>query len=258
MMCDKEALVGYLYDELDEGDRVLFERHLAGCVECRDEVEGLRATRAHLAKWAPPEPEFALPRFRIVRDDQPTAVAARRFRVSPAWGLAAAAVLLLAVASAVANLEIRYGSEGLLVRTGWSRAAALPSAPATSQAGAVPASAAWMPDVRSLDQRVRRLEEAVPAHQHPTTQPAAAPARISDAELLRQVRAIVSESETRQQRDVALRLTQLVREWDAQRQTDLVRVQQGLQRLQGLTDAQLIQHRDALNNLYVRVSQQPK
>src|SRR5205814_932367 len=70
-----------------------------------------------LARWSPPEPDFG---FRIVRGA--SAPPGRpRFRFAPAWGLAAAAVLVLAAAAAIANVEVRYGAGGLVVRTGWAR-----------------------------------------------------------------------------------------------------------------------------------------
>ena len=43
-MCNKEQLVGYLYDELDAAERTTFEGHLATCAACRAEVGGLRRT----------------------------------------------------------------------------------------------------------------------------------------------------------------------------------------------------------------------
>ncbi len=257
MLCDKDTLVGYIYDELDDAARSAFEAHLSMCASCREEVAGLRATRAHLSRWAPPEPDFGIPRFRIVRD---TGTPPRRFHVSPAWGLAAAAVLVLAVASAIANLEVRYGSDGLVVRTGWART--VPPATPTSAAAApqpipAPVSDTWKPDFRKLDERLQRLESAAPLRPVSSRQLAAAAGRMSDEELLRQMRAIVNQSESRQQRELALRVAQVTREWDSQRQTDLVRVQQGLQHMQGLTDAELIRQRDELNNLsyFMRVSQ---
>jgi hypothetical protein len=254
MICDKEALVGYIYDELGDTERAAFEDHLAACHACREEVAGLRATRAHLAKWAPPEPDFGFPRFRVVRDDGAPA-AARRFRVSPAWGLAAAAVLLLAVASAIANLEIRYGSEGLVVRTGWARTPPAAPAPVSPEITPVSASDTSKVDLlEKLEQRVRTLEAAPSSRLAASSQVVSRPGQISDQELLRQVRTIINQSEARQQRELALRVAQVVREFDAQRQTDLVRVQQGLQQMQGMTDAELIRHRDTLNYL-VRVAQ---
>jgi hypothetical protein len=55
---------------------------------------------------------------------------------------------------------------------------------------------------------------------------------LSDAELLQRVRDIVGQSETRQQRAVATRLTELMREVDAQRRLDLVTIGQSMTRLE--------------------------
>jgi anti-sigma-K factor RskA len=47
---DPHTLAGaYAMDAVDEPDRVRFERHLAGCEPCRQEVRGLRETTAALA-----------------------------------------------------------------------------------------------------------------------------------------------------------------------------------------------------------------
>jgi hypothetical protein len=78
---------------------------------------------------------------------------------------------------------------------------------------------------------------------------------MSDAEMLREVRKIIAESEGRQQRELALRVTQVVRDVDAARAGDLARVERGLRQIQGLTDAELIQHRYELDHLR-RVTQQ--
>jgi hypothetical protein len=259
MMCDKEALVGYIYDELGAAERQTFERHLDNCAACKEEVKGLRATRTHLATWAPPAPDFGLPRFRIVRDDAP-GTAPRRFGISPAWGLAAAAVLLLAVASAISNIEIRYGADGLTLRTGWGRAplgtvSAAPQIPATARA--VVTADGWKSEFANLDRRLRELEQSAAATPRDAAASSASGPRISESQVLRQVREMVNQSESRQRRELALQLTQVIRDFDAQRQADLVRVQQGLQQVQGLTDAELTTHRQTLNYL-VRVAQQPK
>jgi hypothetical protein len=79
--------------------------------------------------------------------------------------------------------------------------------------------------------------------------------RTSDAQLLQTVRKIIAESEARQQRELAMRLTQVVRDFDATRAGDLARIEQGLRRVEGVTDAELIRHRETLNHLW-RVTQQ--
>ena len=117
-MCDsKELLISFVYDELDSAEKEAFRRHLAACGACRAEVAGLRTTQRHLATWAPPEPDLG---FRMVRTAAP--VAAPRPR-GALWGLAAAAVLVLAAGAAIANIDVRYDANGFAMHTGWNRPA---------------------------------------------------------------------------------------------------------------------------------------
>ena len=58
---DPHTLAGaYAMDAVDEPDRVRFERHLAGCDPCRQEVRGLRETTAALAAATAVPPPAAL------------------------------------------------------------------------------------------------------------------------------------------------------------------------------------------------------
>ena len=251
MMCDKELLVGYLYDELIGSERARFEAHVRACAECRDELAGLRQTRAHLTLWAPPEPDFG---FQIVRG---AAAPARATRIASlrTWGLAAAAMLLLAVSAAIANVEVRYDANGFVVRTGWSREAA-PSnmatrneAAPTSPAGN--ASELLKEHLTALDRRLAQVEAA---------RAASPPVQVerpgmSDAELIRTVRQLLAESETRTERAMARRVGQLWTDVGAMRAADLARIEQSLRQVQGVTNAELIQYRDTLNRL-LHVSQQ--
>jgi len=252
MICEsKELIVGYLYDDLNDDERRSFDAHLAECGECREELAGLRATRTHLSLWAPPEPDFA---FRIIREQAapPAKVLPMRSRWTPAFGLAAAAVLVLAAATAIANLEVRYDTNGFVVRTGWARGDGQASqADATAQRANT---GAMLPvssnsDFQALERRLRDLEIAA------ASQPSAggvqtASARMTDAEILRRIREIVGEAESRQQTVVAQRLLQVVRDFDRQRQSDLAVIQRGLGSYQGLTNAELAQQRDVINQLY--------
>lgn len=251
-MCDKELLVGYLYDEIDHAERRALESHLAACAGCRDELAALRGTRRHLAAWAPPESQLD---FQIVSGAAKPARTWRSYR-SPVWAFAAAAVLVLAAAAAIANVEVRYGTDGLVVRTGWARTA--PSVPGQVAESAAPAitPAEWSATVAALDRRLQELETSQ-SSPGAMTQVAASGPRISDAEVLRRVRELLSESETRQNRELALRIRQLATEFDAQRRVDLATIQQGLQ---GATAAEAATHRqlwDLTQGLY-RVSQQSK
>jgi anti-sigma factor RsiW len=131
---DKEDLVSYLYGEGDAGERARVEQHAASCTRCSLEIGELGAVRQKLVAWTPPEVDLG---FRVVREvpaPRPWWAWAR----VPAMVQAAAVVLLLAGAVAVANLEVRYGPEGLVVRTGWSGPASpeqsAPSSPAQIEA----------------------------------------------------------------------------------------------------------------------------
>jgi len=218
-MCDsKELLVGFLYDEIDSVSKRSFERHLLTCADCRDELAELDATREQIALWAPPDADLG---FRIVRGaTEPVPSRPRWFSFSPAWGLAAAAIVMLAIGAAIANLDVRYGADGLAVRTGWNHAA-------DAQAGVTQVD--WKAQAQELDRRLRDLEQSASAR--PAVQTASA-SDLSDAELLQRVRDIVGQSETRQQRAVATRLTELMREVDAQRRLDLVTIGQSMTRLE--------------------------
>lgn len=249
-MCNQEALVEYIYEELSPADRQAFEAHLRGCARCRAEAAALARTRQHLRTWAPPEPDFA---FHIVRGAARAAAPERRWYSRPALGLAAAAVLVLAAASAMANLEVKYGADGLTVRTGWNHAPE-PARAAAATPVSLP-NVADDPVVRELTQRLGELESSVAARATAVGASAPAGPRMSDAELLREVRKILAESEARQQRELALRMTQLIRDVDTTRRADLMRIQQGLVQTQGLTDAEVLRQRQMLEHLY-RVTQQ--
>jgi hypothetical protein len=253
MHVNGEELVSYLYDEAGADERAQIEAHLAQCADCRAELESLRILRTGLGSWTPPERELG---FTIVSRSEPVP-SGRRWWV-PAWGLAAAAALVLAASAAIANLEVRYGDDGLTVRTGWGRslesgvaadrsdspAAVSPPAPET----------AWRSELAALEQRLRRdFAEGTRAASARTGAPRAAVAADggASADLLRRVQALIDASESRQQRELALRVAQLVRDFDRQRQADLLRIQHGFGQLEGTTAAD----RELLNYL-VRVSQQ--
>jgi anti-sigma-K factor RskA len=60
-MTETHALSGaYAVDALDEDERSLFERHLAECAECREEVAGLREAAAALGDVTATAPPAAL------------------------------------------------------------------------------------------------------------------------------------------------------------------------------------------------------
>ena len=265
MMCDKELLVGYLYDELTDSEQNEFTRHLTGCRACRDEVDELRGTRTQLALWRPPEPDLG---FEVVQRPAAPVAKPSRWSFSPAWGLAAAAVLVLAAASAIANLEVRAGRDGFVVRTGWNRAVDPAAAGAVTAASESRNAAAEMQSIASrltdLEAQLSRERQsretlavsadASAASQGPAV--AASGSKLTDAEILKRVRDIVAESEKRQASVLATRVVQAMRELETAYRTELVRLQQGINQNQGLRDAEVYRQREMLNQVYRLVGQQ--
>jgi len=107
----------YAMDAISEPDRLRFERHLAGCDECRREVAGLREATARLAAAtaASPPPamkERVMAAVAATRQQPPLAPpptasrpwhARRRVRIRLALAAAAAAVAGVAVFLGVSN-----------------------------------------------------------------------------------------------------------------------------------------------------------
>jgi hypothetical protein len=249
-MCNKELLVAYVYDDISDIDRGRFDRHLRECAACRSEVAAMRSVRADLTVWTPPHPDLG---FSIVQARRPS----WRAWWTPAFGLAAAAVLVLAAASALAHLEISYGPNGFAIHTGWSA-----SAPTTASAVSQPPASVdphrSLADVSMIADLNRRLDNLESASRTAPVQQvsAAAGPRLPDAEILRRVREMLTQSESRQQQELALRIAQLIRDVDAQRVADLTRIQQGLGRIDAMTTAEAAAHRDLANYILTSSKQQ--
>lgn len=243
-----DALVSYLYGEGDEAGREQFEAHLATCGSCAADLDAFHRVRQDLICWSPPEGRASI---RVVADPGRAAP----WWKAPAWGLAAAAVLVVAIAAAIAQVEVRYGTDGVVIRTGWVRSTS--SLQSRAAVGPVsPLASVTRTDLGALEQRLRR--EFSTGAVRPVLDVSKAPSgSMNQADLLRRVRALLEESEQRQQRELALRVAELARDFDVQRQTDLVQMQQNLGRLEGMTGAEAARQRELLNYL-VRVSQRPR
>ena len=258
-MCDSPAkndlIVGFVYDELTNTERKDLEAHLAVCGECRDELEGLRSTRIHLSSWAPPQPDLG---FRMISGGSaPAPALPRRMRIAPAFAYAAAAAIVLAAAAAIANVEITYGSDGLMVRTGWVDQPQAGSLQAEGGAGggvintSAPANGAS--SFAELDRRLRTIESAIARESSPGMQLASSEARMSDAELLRQVRQMLSDAQAQQKTAFAHQMLQVVRDVQRQHVSDIAAIQQGMEQYQGLTNAEIATSRDMFNQ-WIRAS----
>jgi anti-sigma factor RsiW len=269
-MCEeKELLVSYLYDDLADGQRAAFESHLRGCADCRHELHALRDVRADLAGWSPPQPDFG---FRVVRggrdaaerDAVRTPVASWRAWWTPAAGLAAAAVLVLAAASAIARVEVHSGPDGVTVRTGWS---AFAPAAVSADGGRYGGTGASRPsqdirlsatsDANFLAEIERRLAalEAAPSRDSSVRNASTLSARAADAEIVRRVRDLIAQSETKQQGELALRISQVMRDVDAQRVADLSNIQKGLGRIDASVREESAAHRDLTNYILASAKQ---
>lgn len=255
-----QALVACLYEDGGEaGERALFEDHLTTCARCRDELAALRGVRAQLARWAPPEPAFS-----VTDGSGPPASrnpAASWWREIPAWAQVAAALLFLGVSAGIANLDVRYDANGLNVRTGWMQPAAGAGAGSrTASAGVAAdgAAAPWRADLAALERQLKDEFRAIQTSSRPPTmQPPAQMIRASstpDADVLRRIRAIVDESEKRQQRELALRVAEVMRDVTAQRRTDLLNIDRMLGFVQDKVGVEVMKDRQRLDILY-RASQ---
>ena len=245
----EETIIAYLYDDIGAADRAAFDAHLPQCARCRRDLAALGGVRRRLASWEPPQ----VARLKSRGADgtlQPSALSPW-YRQLPAWAQAAAALLFLGVSAAVANLDIRYDANGLGVRTGWMKSAYASSTPA-QPFKAAPATPAATRDTATHDE-LTALEARLRNEMH--TLASAQTARSSaDAETLRRVRALVDESEKREQRELALRVAQVLRDVNAQRQADLSKIDRNLGVIQNNTGVEILKQREMVNYL-MRVSQ---
>ena len=282
-----EILVAYVYGDIEPAGRAAFDAHLTKCVHCRTELTELRGVRAQLEQWAPPEPLRALTRHSAPQAG-PRVRVWTTLAEMPAWAQVAAALVFLGVAAGLANLDVRYDREGLTVRTGWSGSAAAQDV-ARRAARGVPPSAAqnvppgaaqnvapdvahgvaqdvaqdfspghnaapWRADLAALERQLRTEFRASGAP-GVTVQPASAQTGSAaangarDGEMLRRVRALLEESERKQQRELALRVAQVIRDVNAQREADLVKIDRSLGLIQNNTGVEAMKQRELLNYL---------
>lgn len=250
---DKATLVAYLYDEIGAPDRQRVDEHLQACAACSSEVSALSGVRSELTQWAPPEAELG---FTIIQKSGPKAVPppaavlrpAQGWNTVPVWAQAVAAVLVLAVSAAIANVQIKSGPDGLVVTTGWMTPTAAPVA-APAVAAAEPDSGQWRAALIALEQQLR---EEIRANQPAGVVRVASRSEVDGATVNR-VRALLEASETKQQRELALRVTQLARDMDIQRRADLLRVEQAI----GHTGVEMAKQRQTLNYV-IRASTTPQ
>ena len=157
----------------------------------------------------------------------------------PAWAQAAAAIVLF---GAGLSLGVLRGGQGQDEQA----AATVAAAPA-----AAPASTVSAQDLAALESRLRgEIAQIRTAAAAPVAQ-----GQSNDAAVLARVRALLDESEQRQQRELALRVTQVMRDFETQRRVDLAQIQGNFRQIEGVTGAQVREQQEVMNYLR-RVSQQ--
>lgn len=243
---DREsALMAYLYDDITSEERAAFETHLTTCARCRVELNGFSAVRTKLALWQvesqKSKVESLVPSAQsLVPSQESPATSWSRI---PVWTQFAAAVLVLGVAAGAANLNVHYDAQsGLNVRTGWM-SATVPTGPA-AQPAPILADAASRAELTTLEQQLRAEIRAISANTTPRASVA------SDGEVLRRVRGMLDETERRHERELALRVAEVIRDVNAQRQADLVKIDQNLN--QGRVE--VLRNRQMLDYYMQRVS----
>lgn len=242
----KESLIAFVYGELPRDEQRAFDAHLSACAACRDEVAGLRAVRDDLLAWAPPECRD-LPSSWAVEPRVAVTPMDRMRSWAPAFGLAAAATLVLAAAASIANLDVRYDDQGLAVRTGRAAAVAAVQQQAQPAAPARELTPAFITadDLVELETRLRRtFDEAAPRASVQT-----AGLSPNNPQLTREVRRLIEESERRVQQEMATRMLDIYNEWDAMRRADILRMQQVIGQVERRTGVDLANQRNDLNRL---------
>ncbi len=272
--------------------RARFETHLQNCAQCHADVAALRGVRAQLARWSPPEPTFTMTNPQsnpqsAIRNPQWWQEIPAWAQVAAALLFlgVSAGIANLDVRYDHNGLSVRTGwspraggSDGArsVARAGAAGKSdvseTLELTPGTNNvappAGMAPASgiaqgagdvvqslvvsdqtAPWRADLAALE---RRLKTEVRATQASSTAQTVRAVSTTDADVSR-VRVLLQESEKRQQRELALRIAELLRDVDAQRHADLVKIDRTL----GQAGVEVMKNRQQLDqmNLLYRASQ---
>jgi hypothetical protein len=236
---DPGALVSYLYNDGDAAELAAIESHVHACEHCTRELAALGDTRDLLSAWSPPQPElgFALStpaaaRVPVSLTSAGVPSEAAAAAASVPWWRQSAPVWMQAVAATLV-----FGA-GLAVGT-----AGRATTPAPTTSASVSRT-----ELSALEQRLRaemsKLSTATPA-----PVPVATRASDGDEALLRRIRTMVTDSEERQRRELALRTAQVLRDVEIQRKVDMATVQQNLGQIQGTTGAELLRQRQLYNEL---------
>lgn len=222
-----DALLDYLYEEGDPAERLAIARHLQECSACAVAVLEFQNVRGMLSDWTPPGSQLG---FRMVREaglSPGASVSSPAYQETPgpatkpttSWGnrrflQAAAAIFIFVSGMAALQVDVEYRDGSVTFHI---RPAASPSGIRDASITLPPESATSPREPSNLDELVRRVRQQL-------TEQDASP---TDTDrVLQRVRSMIDQSEQRQQRELALRLSQVTSEVDTQHQADLLRIQQ--------------------------------
>jgi hypothetical protein len=223
------------------------EEHLRVCAACTAEVTALSSVRVELAGWSAPETQLD---FQFVRKPAEVLPPAAWWSGVPVWAQVAAAVFVLAVSAGIANVQVRSGPDGIVVSTGWMSPAAPPPDAGLAVATRV-ADESWKPALAALETQLRN---EIRSSRDAGSNVVRASARTApDDVTLKNIELMIQASEARQNREMALRLTQFNRDVNVQRSADLVKIDQIIGQFAATSGAEMARQRQTLNYL-TRVS----
>jgi hypothetical protein len=164
-------------------------------------------------------------------------------------------VLVLAAAAGLARVEVRKDTDGFTVRTGVSSVSAPTSADALARVSYggqgrdvnLPVgadAAAWA----SIERRIAALEATTRDNGLRNTSTLSARGSNND-EVLKVVRELLAQSETRQKGELALRIRDVIRDLDLKRAADLNGVRQTVGRIDASVTEEAAAHRELMNYL---------
>jgi hypothetical protein len=253
---DPGALVAYLYDECEPGERELIAAHITRCATCASDIDTLGATRRTLTAWTPPDMALG---FQITRPHDVGPAANQPARVLepsiawwraplPAWAQAAAAVVIFAAGLSLGVARSDSSGQSPSLGAGVAPSASRPSATNVSR-----------DELAQLEQRLR----AEMSQMRTVSPVASVPAR-ADA-LMTEVRALIAQSNEEQNRDFTLRLVDLASSVETQRRMDMASVRQSMGQQSGVIGTELRQYREAIdqidrrtNNMLINASERSR
>lgn len=256
---DKATLVAYLYNEIDAQERLQVDAHLRDCAACAGEVAALSNLRTDLAVWAPPIAElgFAIVQRTASQESAPPQAQVLRpaqwWTEVPVWAQAVAAILVLAISAAVANIQVKSGPDGTVVTTGWITPTGVSAQPAPVVAAAPAGDEQWKTALTALEQQLRTEIRA----NHDAGGVRAAASTSGDQVTLARVQQLLKASEDRQTRELAFRLTQFSRDINMQRRADLMRINKDFGNFEGRTADEIARQRQMINYV-IRASATPQ